>query len=183
MTALRDGLAGAGFPTLTFDYPYREAGRKAPDRMPTLLAAHRAASERLEATCDRVVLAGKSMGGRVASHLAGDEGSAAAGLVLYGYPLVPLGKSEPRDTTHLGRVTAPILFFAGSRDRLGPPALIRPLAARLEDATVAVVEGADHSFRLPKRFDAAGTGAVAELIEVTAWWLRSRLGPQDGGAR
>jgi len=182
MTALRDGLAGAGFPTLTFDYPYREAGRRAPDRLPKLLAAHRAAAQRLAARCDRLVLAGKSMGGRVASHLAAD-GPAVAGLVCYGYPLVPLGKTEPRDTSHLGRVTAPVLFLAGSRDRLGPPAMIRSLAAGLADATVATVEGADHSFRLLKRFDPTGEGMVGELVEVTVWWLRGRVVPQDGGAR
>ncbi len=183
IVTLQDGLAGAGFTTLTFDYPYREAGRKAPDRLPKLLAAHRAAADRLGGSCARLVLAGKSMGGRVASHLAGDEGRPAAALVFYGYPLVPLGRGEPRDTTHLGRITVPQLFFAGSKDRLGPPSLIRPLAAGLPDATVATVEGADHSFRLPRRLDPSGAGAVSELIEVTVWWLRSRLGPQDGGAR
>jgi predicted alpha/beta-hydrolase family hydrolase len=182
MTALRDGLAGAGFPTLTFDYPYREARRKAPDRLPKLLAAHRAAARRLAARCDRLVLAGKSMGGRVASHLAAD-GTAVAGLIFYGYPLVPLGKSEPRDTSHLGRIAAPMLFLAGSRDRLGPPDLIRAVAAGLDDATVAMVEGADHSFRLLTRFDPSKKGMTEELVEVSAWWLRGRFAAQVGGAR
>ncbi len=96
MTALRDSLVSAGLTTMTFNYAYTEAGRRAPDRMPKLLAVHAAAAERLASYCDTVVLGGKSMGGRVASHLAGDEGWGAAGMVYYGYPLVPLGKKEPQ---------------------------------------------------------------------------------------
>jgi len=183
MVALRDGLAGAGLPTLTFAYPYMEAGRKAPNRLPTLLAAHRAAADRLGEYCERIVLAGKSMGARVGSLLAGDEGWPAAALVYYGYPLVSLGLGGPRDTSHLGRIDAPQLFFAGSRDRLGPPVLVREVATTLASATVSVVEGADHSFRLSRQADPSGSGLVAELVDVTAVWLRSQLGLQAGGAR
>ena len=100
---------------------------------------------------ERVILAGKSMGGRMASHLAGDAGWPATALVYYGYPLVPLGKSEPRDTSHLERITVPQLFFAGSRDRLSPPTRIGPLARRLPRAELIVVAGGDHSFKVPKK--------------------------------
>lgn len=172
MVALRDSLVSAGLTTMTFNYAYTEAGRRAPDRMPKLLAVHAAAAERLASYCDMVFLGGKSMGGRVASHLAGDEGWRAAGLVYYGYPLVPLGKKEPRDTGHLERIDAPQLFFAGSRDRLSPPVLIRPLAARLPKATVQIIEDGDHSFKVPKRSGQSHEEVIAGLVARTASWIR-----------
>ena len=73
MAGLRSRLAAAGHPTLTFDYPYMEAGRKAPDRLPTLMACHRAVLRGSVGTDGPIVLAGKSMGGRVGSHLAVEE--------------------------------------------------------------------------------------------------------------
>jgi uncharacterized protein len=172
MVALRDSLVSAGLTTMTFNYAYTEAERRAPDRMPKLLAVHAAAAERLASYCDTVVLGGKSMGGRVASHLAGDEGWEAAGMVYYGYPLVPLGKKEPRDTGHLERINAPQLFFAGSRDRLSPPALIQPLARRLPTAMVEIIEDGDHSFKVPKRSGRTSEDVIAGLAATTASWIR-----------
>lgn len=144
-------LLGASVPTITFDYAYTEAGRRSPDRMPKLLAVHRAAAERVRRDYDEVVLAGKSMGGRVASHLAGDDTWPAAALVYYGYPVVPMGKGEPRDTQHLDHIASPQLFFAGTRDRLSPPDLIRRIAERVPDGRLVVVDDGDHSFAVPKR--------------------------------
>jgi hypothetical protein len=171
MVTLRDALAGAGFTTLTFNYAYTEVGRKAPDRLPKLLAVHRAAATRLAGYCDSVFLAGKSMGGRVASHLAGDEGWPAAGLIYYGYPLVPMGKRQPRDTSHLEKIGSPQLFFCGSRDRLSPPDLIRSLADGLAGATVAVIEDGDHSFKVPKRTGLTHDEVIADLAVSTARWV------------
>ena len=170
--AVAEGLAASGLLVLTFNYRYTEAGRKSPDRLPTLLAVHRAAADALAERCERVVLAGKSMGGRVGSHLAGDEGWPAAGLVYYGYPLVALGKDEPRPTDHLERIEAPQLFFAGTRDRLGPPELIEKVASGLPDATVIVVDDGDHSFKVPKRAGKANEEILAEIVTESATWIR-----------
>lgn len=173
MVVLRDSLVSAGLAIMTFNYAYTEAGRRAPDRMPKLLAVHAAAAERLASYCELVFLGGKSMGGRVASHLAGDEGWRAAGVVYYGYPLVPVGNSEPRDTGHLERIDAPQLFFAGSRDRLSPPVLIRHLAARLPTATAEIIEDGDHSFKVPKRSGQTHEEVIGGLAARTASWIRS----------
>ena len=177
MVRVREGLAAAGYATLTFNYAYTEVGRRAPDRLPRLLAVHAAAADRLAQYCGRVVLAGKSMGGRVGSHLAADVGWPGAGLVYLGYPLVPMGKGEPRPTDHLYRIAAPQLFVAGTRDRLSPPALIEPLAASLAVAAVIVVPDGDHSFKVPKRADRSPEEVLEDIVaQVAAWLLQFRRG-------
>lgn len=171
MVTLRDALVAEGLTVMTFNYAYAEVGRKAPDRLPKLLEVHRAAAERLAGYCESVVLAGKSMGGRVGAHLAGDGGWPAGALVYYGYPLVPIGKGEPRDTAHLRRIESPQLFFAGTRDRLSPPDLIDPLAKELPAAEVEIVEGGDHSFKVPKAMGLAHDAVIGSLATTTARWL------------
>jgi hypothetical protein len=170
MTAMRRML-GAALPTMTFDYRYIDAGRRSPDRMPILLAVHRAAAERFAGIVDHVVLAGKSMGGRVASHLAGDEGWPAAAMVYFGYPLVPLGKGEPRPTGHLANITVPQLFFSGSRDRLSPPDLMAPIVDGLRHGRLHVVADADHSFRVTKASGMTQEEVLRHLAEVTVEWV------------
>jgi len=171
MVALRRALSSRGVIVMTFNYAYTEDGRKAPDRLPKLLEVHNAAADRLAANCDRVVVAGKSMGGRVGSHLVSDDGWPAAGVVYYGYPLVPMGKSEPRDTSHLDRIEVPQLFFAGSRDRLSPPDLIAPLARRLPKASVEIIEGGDHSFKVPKKSGLTHEAVIEDLAARTVGWV------------
>lgn len=173
--SMATGLAASGLRVLTFNYPYTEAGRKSPNRMPVLLEVHRAAATALATECERVVLAGKSMGGRVGAHLAGDEGWPTAATVYYGYPLVPVGKTEPRAIDHLQRIAAPQLFFAGTRDRLGPKPLIEEVVEKLPDATLVVVEGGDHSFKVPKSSGKTSDEVLGEVASTTAAWLADRV--------
>lgn len=182
MTTMRRLLAAEGFPVMTFDYAYTAQGRKTPDRMPRLLAVHAAAAERIGSVVDRVVLAGKSMGGRVGAHLADESDLSPAGMVYYGYPLVPMGKGDPRPTDHLERINVPQLFFAGTRDRLSPPPLIRDIAERLPDARVEVIEDADHSFRVPKRTGLSNEAVLEQIAGTTGSWL-SRLVGDSGRQR
>ncbi len=166
MVGLRRRLADSGLATLTFDYPYVEHARRAPDRMERLLACHLAAHGRLSDRVDRVVVAGKSMGGRVGGHLVADCGVATDRLVFLGYPLVALGKAEPRDTSHLERLDVPMLFIQGEKDRMGPPHLVRQVAGRVPYAEVVVVADADHGFRVPKR-TGLDPEAVLDLLAAT----------------
>lgn len=178
MVTMRDGLAAAGLTVLTFDYPYMAAGRKAPDRADRLLDAHAAAVTRLRDECDDIVLAGKSMGARMGSHLAGDRGEPVAGLVHYGYPLVAIGRTEARDIDHLARIAAPQLFFVGTRDRLCPVNLIRSVVDDLAGAELIVIDHADHSFSIPKQSGTTTAEVLAGLATVTAAWLtRGRMAP------
>ena len=111
------------------------------------------------------------MGGRVGSHLAGDEEWPAAGLVYYGYPLVPLGKDTPRPTDHLERITVPQLFCAGSRDRLGPLPLVAPVVTAVPAGSLHEVPDGDHSFKVPKRTGRSYDEVLDELVTVTAAWI------------
>jgi uncharacterized protein len=177
MVMMRDLLASHGYPTMTFNYHYIERGSKAPDRAPKLLTVHRAAADRLATYCDSVVLAGKSMGSRMGTHLVGDEGWDAAAVVSFGYPLVPIGKDTHRPTDHLGRIRCPQLYFAGTRDRLSPPALLAGIIAPVPTASLVIVAGADHGFHVLKRSGRTDGDVLDELATTTVSWI-SALHPE-----
>lgn len=177
LATVRGLLAAAGVPTLTFNYAYTEAGRSGPDRPKRLLPVHSAAVAFMRGEVDRVVLGGKSMGGRIGSHLVGDEdpllppGPWLAGMAYYGYPLVPMGRGTPRPVDHLHRIAAPQLFFAGTRDRLSPPDRIAPLVAGLPEARLIVVEDGDHSFKVLKRTPRTTDDVLRQIADDTAEWI------------
>ncbi len=159
VAGMRRRLGDGGLPTLSFDYPYLEAGRRGPDPAARLLACHRGALARIAERVGRTVLVGKSMGGRIGGHLAAQDPSSVDRLVFLGYPLVPLGKTEPRDNSHLEDLDLPMLFVQGERDRLGPLRLVADLVDKIRNADLFVVAEADHGFRVPKR-----TGLDAEGV-------------------
>lgn len=176
MVSMQRHLADTGLAAMTFNYAYTEAGRKAPDRLPKLLDVHHAAALRLTDDFPDVVLAGKSMGGRVGGHLVAEQGFAAAGVVYLGYPLVALGKTEPRDYGHLSKITVPQLFVSGTRDRLGPKDLIARACASVPHGTCFFVPEADHSLVPLKR---TGLGVEDSLNSVAVKmrdWMPA-LGP------
>lgn len=168
---LQAGLAEVGYPVLAFDYPYAAEGRRAPDRAGVLTACHRAAAEWLRReVSDDLVLAGKSMGGRMASHLAA-EGEPCSALVFFGYPLHPAGRPDRLRTDHLPAIRVPMLFLAGTRDRLAGLDLLRPVVEELPEADLEVVEGGDHSFRVPKAQGRSWEEVLDELVARTVTWL------------
>ncbi len=146
MVSLRDGLAAAGHMVMTFNYPYTERGSKSPDRTEKLVEVHRAAADFLAERVDRLFLAGRSMGGRMATYLVA-EGYPAAGIVLYAYPLHPAGREENLRVAHLPDVIVPMLFFQGTRDALSRMELFDRHVRALPNVTVEILEGASHSFR------------------------------------
>ncbi len=173
MTGVRDRLIARGFGIVTFAYPYVAEGRRAPDRAATLLDAHRAVIARVSRAGARLVLAGRSMGGRISSHL--DDVGAAA-YVFLAYPLVPMGKAEPRDTSHLARLAAPMLFVQGDRDPLGPIAAIRGVVAALGAATLMEIPDADHGFHVPKRSGLTDDEVLDRIADGVAGWLSDQAG-------
>ena len=145
----------------TFDYDYMRAGRKRPDPLPQLIAAHRAALEafvnresrcvnREEPSTPRVFLVGKSMGGRVGCHVSLE--TKVDGLICLGYPLCAMGdRTKLRDEV-LRALTAPILFVQGTRDVLCPLDLLERVRGEMKAPNfLHVVEDGDHSLRVAKR--------------------------------
>ncbi len=147
-----------------FDYPYMREGRKAPDPLPKLIAAHREALAALSAKHrGRIVLAGKSMGGRVGCHVALQEPPAA--LICLGYPLCGAGdRSKLRDKV-LVELRTPILFVQGTRDPLCPLDLLEDVRERMHVASALhVVESGDHSLLVSKT-ELKARGETQETVD------------------
>jgi predicted alpha/beta-hydrolase family hydrolase len=171
------GLAGRGVTTATFDFPYVTAGRKVPDRAPVLEQAWRDAIDAAHARFGELPLfiGGKSMGGRIASHVA-SQGSAepVRGLVFLGYPLHPPGKPEQRRDAHLPAIQEPMLFVQGTKDAFGGAAEIQALLPLLRRATVHEIAGGDHSFKVPggkTKQEPVFNG----ILDTVAEWMQQML--------
>jgi len=135
----------------TFDYDYMREARKRPDRLPQLIAAHRAALANLRAESDGpIFLIGKSMGGRVGCHVSLEE--KVSGVICLGYPLCAMGdRTKLRDQV-LRDLRTPILFVQGTRDPLCPLDLLEPVRNQMSAANfLHVVEGGDHSLVVRKK--------------------------------
>jgi predicted alpha/beta-hydrolase family hydrolase len=145
MVAWRKRLATLGAVT-AFDYPYMRAGRKSPDRLPTLVAAHREALAAVRAKArGPIFLVGKSMGSRVGCHVALEEPEPVAGLICLGYPLRSGATGALRDEV-LVALRTPVLFVQGTRDPLCPLETLAEVRARMTaPSTLLVVDGGDHS--------------------------------------
>jgi uncharacterized protein len=115
---------------------------------------------------------GKSMGGRIATHVATNAQLGLAGVVLLGYPLHPPGRPEERRDAHLPEVASPMLFVQGSRDAFGTPAELQPMiSARGERATLHVVSGGDHSLKVAKAGKSGPEVVHAEVQQVITDWI------------
>ena len=147
-----------------FDYDYRREGRKAPDRLPKLLAAHTRALEEAQAGHDGpVVLVGKSMGSRVGCVLSATLPVDA--LICFGYPLVSGGKTKTLRDGPLRDLRAPTLFVQGTRDPMGPLERFEALLPELSCPTqLCIVEGGNHSLVVGKRALAA-SGRTQDSVE------------------
>jgi predicted alpha/beta-hydrolase family hydrolase len=200
MVTMATGLAARGLDVVTFDFPYVHAGRKLPDKAPVLESCFRAVCETARARigAQPLVIGGKSMGGRIATHLGaqaavadgqgtnvqdtdrrGADASGAMlrdtalrGIVALGYPLHPPGKPAQLRTSHLPQIQVPVLIVQGDRDAFGSPDELRPFVETMPvPVTLHVIPGGDHSF-VSKAIPRA---AVYETIgDVVAAWL-SRL--------
>ncbi|WP_438042973.1 alpha/beta hydrolase family protein [Sorangium sp. So ce128] len=169
-------LLARGHTVLRFNFVYKELGRKAPDRQPLLEKAFEAAIERArEDAPERLVIGGKSMGGRIASLLAA-RGVRADGLLFLGYPLHPAGKRSPLRDAHLPAIPAPLLFLQGTRDPLCDLALLRPVLKRLgQRASLHVIEGGDHSLDLLKSAGRTRESVLEEIDLAIDGWLKARV--------
>ena len=180
LVAVADALERAGVTSMRFDYPYRVNGRKAPDRPAVLEAATRTAVEELakrsSLPSDRLVLGGRSMGGRICSMVVGhaDDPVPARGLLMLGYPLQPAGKPERRRDEHFPRLRCQVLFISGTRDALAPKDdLVRSARKIKGDVTFHWLETADHGFRPLKSSGRSIDEVLVEVAETSVTWVKS----------
>jgi predicted alpha/beta-hydrolase family hydrolase len=175
LSAVHEGLAARGFVTVKFNFPYKQRGGRAPDPAPVLEACFARVLDAVRSDTRiaprRIVIGGKSLGGRMASHLAA-KGEAVDGLLLLGYPLHPAGKPTQLRVAHLDKIRVPMLFFAGTRDPLCHLDLLRQSLERLRASVqVHVIEGGDHSFNVLKSLKREAAAVWDEIIETSARWL------------
>jgi predicted alpha/beta-hydrolase family hydrolase len=181
MVKVARAIADRGIEVVTFDFPYMEQKRKAPDKAPVLEAAFRAAigeAHALIGSDHAVFIGGKSMGGRMATHVAAGgtdlEGRASTsdlgpirGVIALGYPLHPPGKPDQLRTAHLPSIKAPILIVQGERDAFGTPEELRPVLGGLTaKVTMHVIAGGDHSLAVRRATD------YAAIADTVAGWIQ-----------
>jgi hypothetical protein len=169
MVRFARGMALRGISTATFDFPYIAARRKVPDRAPVLEQSWREAlaAAKTELVGLPLVIGGKSMGGRMASHIAAQGCEGVDGLVFLGYPLHPPGKPEQRRDAHLASIAERMLFVQGTRDAFGGATEIAALLPSLQHAELHEVDGGDHSFKVSGR-----KGDVLDgIMDAVAAWI------------
>jgi len=173
MNAVTQALRAIGLGVVRFNFLYREKGSSRPDPMPRLKACTTAVVEHVRAALapKRVVIGGRSMGGRAASMLAA-EGYACDGLLLLAYPLHPAGHPEKLRDAHLPQIRAHTLCFNGTRDALCTreimDRIVAPLAPRWR---MHWLEGADHSFHVLKSSGRTDADVLKDVAKVTSEWL------------
>jgi len=170
MNFFHSDMAARGFLSVKFNFEYMEAKRKVPDPQPKLQARYRQVIDEVRTRFwpQRIFAGGKSMGGRIASYIAGDT-DAIVGLIFLGYPLHPPGKAERLRDEHLYALKQPMLFVSGTRDTLAQQDLLQSVADRLGSrATLFWIEGGDHSLKRGK--DRTALNIAADEIER---WVRS----------
>ena len=174
MESNAQGLAERGIATLRYQFPYMEKGGRRPDSPPVAHAAvHAAVAEAARLVPDLPLFAGgRSFGGRMTSQaqalssLAGVEG-----LVFLGFPLHPAGKPGIERAEHLNRVHIPMLFLSGSRDALAELELLEPVVAKLDRATLHLIDQADHSFKVAAKSGRKAGEAEGEALDAVAEWM------------
>jgi predicted alpha/beta-hydrolase family hydrolase len=178
LVAVADGLAAAGIPSLRFNYPYRSAGRNAPDRPKVLDAATREAAgelaRRAKLPPERLVLGGRSMGGRYCSMAVGDaeDPLPALGLVMLSYPLHAAGKPDQPRTAHFPGIRVPMLFVSGTRDSMAGKADLTKAAKAVKGrVTFHWVDTADHGYRPLKASGRTVDDVLAEVAAATVAWV------------
>lgn len=166
-------LTERGLAVLRYQFPYTEAGRKRPDVKPRLVATVRSAVQEAHKHAKGlpVFAGGKSMGGRMTSHLAATDGEGLSGLFFYGFPLHPAGKPGTDRAEHLPQVSVPMLFLQGTRDKLAEMHLIERIVADLPTARMHVVEDADHSFGVRKTRGHDPAAVIPSMADAVATWV------------
>jgi predicted alpha/beta-hydrolase family hydrolase len=185
MTAYARALAARGITVVTFNFPYMQQKRRTPDRAPVLEEAFRDAVKGAlaEVKSSKIFIGGKSMGGRIATHLGASlekwpDVPKPSGIIAFGYPLAPPRSKRTGDrVTHLKSLTVPTLIVQGTRDPFGGPDEVK--AAVFEDGAtppidILPVEGGEHSFAVLKSSGRDQAAVHAEIQDAVAAWIKAK---------
>jgi len=177
MVATAKGLASRGIDVVTFDFPYMHARRGAPDKAPVLEQCFHAvidAARALDSSSrHRLFIGGKSMGGRMATHLGAQEVGGLKGIVVLGYPLHPPGQPDKLRVAHLPAIGAPLLIVQGERDAFGSPAELEAhLKTMKAPVTLDPIAGADHSLSVRGK---RGPEVFESMMDRIAEWMKLRV--------
>ncbi len=170
MTYFRNELRNLGFLSVQFNFDYIEQKRKMPDPQSKLQARYMQVidSVLVEHRPQRLIIGGKSMGGRVASYVAGQL-AVVGGLIFLGYPLHPPGKENQLRDEHLYKLDAPMLFVSGTRDNFARQVLLEGVIKKIGSrASLVLIEGGDHSLNVDRDNTSLKTAAKA----IQEWIIR-----------
>ena len=187
MSSYASALAARGITVVTFNFPYMEKRRKTPDRAPVLEDAFRRAIAGAVAhrhvKASALFIGGKSMGGRIATHLGANLGQwpdapTPSGVIAFGYPLAPPRSKRTGDrVTHLKMLTVPTLIVQGTRDPFGGPDEITEAIADADPAPpieIMTVDGGDHSFAVLKSSGRDQNQVHGEIQDAVADWISKK---------
>ena len=197
MSGTAEGLANRGVTVVTFNFPYMEKRRKTPDRAPVLEDAFRravvGAIEQRHVRASKLFIGGKSMGGRIATHLGAQldkwpqQAPKPSGIIAFGYPLAPPRSKRTGDrVTHLKQLQVPTLIVQGTRDPFGGPDEIKEAIADASPPPpieYLVVEGGDHSFGVLKSSGRDPVVVHAEIQDFVAAWIAKQKSAGDDSRR
>lgn len=174
---MAQALAARAIATLRYEFPYMERGSRRPDPPAVAVARVREAVDEARRLAPGLPLiaGGKSFGGRMTSTAQAEAAlPGVRGLAFLGFPLHPPGKPATSRADHLGRVRVPMLFLQGTRDEFARLELLRPVADGLGDrATLHLVEGGDHSFKVPRASGRTPAQVTDELAGAIGEWAAS----------
>ncbi len=184
MVHFATAFAARGIDTVTFNFVYSQEGRRVPDRNDKLESCYRKVIDAVrggklhqDAHRRKLVIGGKSMGGRIASQVAAAGHDGISALVFLGYPLHPPGRPDKLRSKHLPDIRAPMLFVQGSRDAFGTPDELRSIMGELKVAAdLCMVKDGDHSFKVPKRSAMSQDQAYDFVLDEIVRWLQLNVG-------
>ncbi|MBP8980546.1 MAG: dienelactone hydrolase family protein [Syntrophobacterales bacterium] len=178
LVTFAEGLAGAGYATLRFNFLFKEGGKEHPDKKDKLFLAWEGAMrfirEESGLKLKRVFASGKSLGGRIAAHMTGEGLLNPDGLVFLGYPLHPMGNPENVRADHFAKIRVPMLFFAGTRDPFCNLLILKKIFSSMDldmNSRLEVVDGGDHSFEVPKSLYLPTEEIYKHILKKTLQWL------------
>ncbi len=170
MTYFQRKLAEAGYACMKFNFPYSQNKKKVPDPQPVLIASYRKAIEVMP--FQKVVIGGKSMGGRIASYVADPE--KVSGLLFLGYPLHPPGKVDQLRDEHLYRIQKPMLFISGTKDPFAREDLLLSTLKKIgKYAELHAVKGGGHSLEVPRKTGPSTAEIRNAIVAAIVNWLQN----------